>query len=117
MLETDGVRERFVGVLNVVEYVVDVERFNVDTGDIRAGDVDNGEPDRGGDALLLRDIGGLNDHNFELFSLEQEGIFVPFRSLSVTSWKMEPICGNLYTHSYLSILRLTVEIISAKRKR
>lgn len=55
----------------------------MDTGDdIRGGDVD-GEPGAsGGDALLLRDIGGLVDHNVEVFSLEQAGIFVVFRSAS-----------------------------------
>lgn len=38
--------------------------------------MDKGEPGAsGGDALLLRDIGGLVDHNVEVFSLEQAGIF------------------------------------------
>lgn len=47
--------------------------FDDDTGDFRDGDEGNGEPGSGGDALLLRDIGGLEEHNF---SLEQAGIFV-----------------------------------------
>jgi len=59
MLESDDVRERLVGALSVDTLTFDVVRFNIDTGDIRDGDVDNGVSGSGGDALLLRDIGGL----------------------------------------------------------
>lgn len=84
MLEADDAREIVVRDVNVGAITFDVERLNVDmTGDIRSGDMDNGEPASGGDALLLRDIGGLEDHILEMFSLEQAGIFVhvPFRFL------------------------------------
>lgn len=64
------------GALDVGAITFDVVRFSVDTGDIRDGDVDNGVPGSGGDALLLRDIGGLEDHNLDELSLEQAGIFV-----------------------------------------
>lgn len=67
-----------VGALHVGAITFDVVRFNMETGDIRGGDVDNGVPGNDGDALLLRDIGGLEDHNLEdELSLEQAGIFVP----------------------------------------
>jgi hypothetical protein len=79
MLEADEVRERFVRDALIIDAdTFDTERLNEDmTGDIRSGDMDNGEPGSGGDALLLRDIGGLEDHSLEVFSLEQAGIFVP----------------------------------------
>jgi len=76
MLESDDVRERLVGALSVDTLTFDVVRFNKDTGDIRDGDVDNGVSGSGGDALLLRDIGGLEDHNLDELSLEQSGIFI-----------------------------------------
>lgn len=83
MLEADDARERLVRdvALDVGADTFDKERLNVDmTGDIRSGDMDNGELGSGGDALLLRDIGGLeDDHSLEMFSLEQAGIFVPVR--------------------------------------
>lgn len=66
-----------LGALDVDTITFDVVRFNIDTGDIRGGDVDNGVPGNDGDALLLRDIGGLEDHNLEdELSLEQAGIFL-----------------------------------------
>lgn len=87
----------------------------MDTGDdIRDGDVENGEPGAsGGDALLLRDIGGLVDHNVEVLPLEQAGIFrffsvrfrfkdLPRKERVFTNKGAEPICRNPYTQdSYL----------------
>lgn len=86
MLENDDARERLIGALDTITF--DAARFNMDTGDVRGGDVDNGVPGSDGDALLLRDIGGLEDHNLDELSLEQAGIFV---SCSVFHfWKPRP---------------------------
>lgn len=45
------------------------DRFNVDIGE-----VDKGELGIGGDALLLLDVGGLEDQNLVTLSLVQAGI-------------------------------------------
>lgn len=78
MFDADDARKMLVGcdVLDAVEANMfdDVDRFSMDTGDILGGDADNGELGKGGDALLLRDIGGLDDHSLVEFSLEQAGI-------------------------------------------
>ena len=52
----------------------DIDRFNVDIGDTKGGDVDRGELGMGGDTLLLLEIDGLEDQNLETFSLVQAGI-------------------------------------------
>lgn len=71
-VETEETRVRPVVVgVNTLD---DVERLDINTGDSRDGDVDNGELGSDGDTLLLRDIGGLDDHSFQELSLEQAGI-------------------------------------------
>lgn len=80
-------------------------------GDIGDGDVDNGVPGSDG-GLLLRDIGGLEDHNLNELSLEQAGIFLsrfgvsPLETPSerVMNRRAQPIGRNLYTQdSYLGL--------------
>lgn len=58
------------------EDTFEVERFNVDIGENREGEVDNGEAGNGGEALLLLEIVELEDQYFEKFSLEQAGMIV-----------------------------------------
>lgn len=90
----------------------DVVRFNMDTGDIRDGVVDNGVSGNDDDTLLLRDIGGLEDHNLDVLSLEQAGIFVSRLGVSpletpserVTNRGAQPIGRNPYIQdSYLGL--------------
>lgn len=114
MLESDDAREMLLGTLDVGAITFDVVRFNMDTGDIRGGDVDNGVPGNDGDTLLLRDIGGLEDHNLEdELSLEQAGIFASRSALRLSETPFEritnrgarPIGRNLCTQdSYLGLL-------------
>lgn len=85
MLEVDDARDnRLIEDACDVEATTfdEVERFRLTTGDILDGDVDNGEAGSCGDALLLLDIGGLEDH-LESLSLEQAGIVALLAPLAV----------------------------------
>lgn len=117
--------------MDVETSIFDVERSIVNTGDdIRGGDVDNGETVvSGGDALFLRDIGGLVDHNVEVFSLEQVGIFffsfdfalktLLQRKKGFTSKGTELICRKSLFAGLISleILRNNRLVMSIKKKK
>ena len=64
----------------------EVDRFSVDIGETKVGDVDKGELERGGVTLLLLEVGGLEGQNLGKFSLVQAGMFVVTGTFAYTPY-------------------------------